>query len=490
MSAGSPDGALLRMQEALLPSSVPLLPGADVAASYGLAHDPERAGGDWFDAGSLPDGRLAMSVGDVVGCGMAAASVMVQLRAVLSARLFEGATTLEAVDAAEHLAARVSGAFATTMTVAVLDPATGELEYVTRGHPAPIVVGPHGPRMLPATGDGPIGTRTHGRFCTTTVNLDEVLVLYSDGLYEHAGLRNSERLDELVENAQALAAGDATAVPRLVAELPLLQSPDGFADDVTVLAVRRRAAPKPLELTLTAAPERLSTARASVETWALGIGLGTEDRRRLVLGVSELMANAIEHAYRDEPAGPVRVFAQLTDRATVEATVIDEGRWREPSAHPGDRGRGLSMSAALGLRVTVGSGGTGTRATIETPARRELLVLGRDPQEGRRLGPAQPPRITVETDELAVVRVSGTLGTRSSAAHVEAEVRRVSRNGLVPVRLDLRDVTHLGSPGLAAIESLLGPDGPGQLMVVADDESAAADTMRLVGTPFESAGRG
>lgn len=375
MSAGSPDGALLRMQEALLPSSVPLLPGADVAASYGLAHDPERAGGDWFDAGSLPDGRLAMSVGDVVGCGMAAASVMVQLRAVLSARLFEGATPLEAVDAAEHLAARVSGAFATTMTVAVLDPATGELEYVTRGHPAPIVVGPHGPRLLPATGDGPIGTRTHGRFCTTTVNLDEVLVLYTDGLYEHAGLRDSERLDELVERAGPRGRGRHGSTP----------SGGGAAAAAVPGRVRRRrhragrAPPRRAEAAgadVDRRPERLSTARASVEAWALGIGLGTEDRRRLVLGVSELMANAIEHAYRDEPAGPVRVFAQLTDRATVEATVIDEGRWREPSAHPGDRGRGLSMSAALGLRVTVGSGGTGTRATIETPARRELLVLG------------------------------------------------------------------------------------------------------------------
>lgn len=474
---------VLRLQAALLPASVPLLPRADVAARYIPAGDPESVGGDWFDAASLADGRLVLCVGDVVGSGLTAVAVMGQLRAVLSARLFEAAPLTEAVEAVEAVAARTSGAFATTLCVATLDPATGTLDYLTRGHPGPLVLGPAGARLLPETGDGPLGTRSGGRTGSTRLIEGETVVLFTDGLYERRDLSPTLARARVCDIAAGLAVGGRqSALDRLCADLTDELGIAGFTDDVTVLAARYRTAPDPLDVELAAVAERLGHARAAVGDWAEDLGLASEDRRRLVLGVSELVANAVEHGYEGRDAGPVRVHAELTEAATVLVTVSDEGTWREPTPGPGERGRGLSMSAALGLRIELGSDVSGTRARIETPARRPVRI-----RPSRAVGAhrAEPASLTIESSDHATVRVAGPLDSRDTCAHLAAEVRRAARNGLVPVDLDLRRVSHLGSCAIAAIESLLGADGPGQVRVLADTGSAAAETLALAGTPFD-----
>ncbi len=65
------------MPQALLAATVPIVPGADVAAEYLVAAVDTAAGGDWFDAIALGD-RLVLVVGDVVGHGVQAAAVMSQ----------------------------------------------------------------------------------------------------------------------------------------------------------------------------------------------------------------------------------------------------------------------------------------------------------------------------------------------------------------------------------------------------------------------------
>ncbi|MCL9797904.1 GAF domain-containing protein, partial [Frankia sp. AgKG'84/4] len=72
------------MQESLLPERLWTIPGFEIEAWY----DPAaagRVGGDWYDAVPLPDGRVAVVVGDVAGHGVAAAGTMAQLRGALRA---------------------------------------------------------------------------------------------------------------------------------------------------------------------------------------------------------------------------------------------------------------------------------------------------------------------------------------------------------------------------------------------------------------------
>ena len=79
------------MQQALLAPSVPVVPGADIAAEYLVAAEDTAAGGDWFDAIALGD-RLVLVVGDVVGHGVEAAAVMSQLRTALRMQILAGHT--------------------------------------------------------------------------------------------------------------------------------------------------------------------------------------------------------------------------------------------------------------------------------------------------------------------------------------------------------------------------------------------------------------
>jgi PAS domain S-box-containing protein len=75
----------LRLQRALLPDDLEPHPAVSVAARYAPASDVLEVGGDWYDAFALPDGRIAVVVGDVVGHGIAAAADMGGLRVALAA---------------------------------------------------------------------------------------------------------------------------------------------------------------------------------------------------------------------------------------------------------------------------------------------------------------------------------------------------------------------------------------------------------------------
>lgn len=87
------------LQREFLPARLPVLPGLEVAAAYLLAEADAAAGGDWFDALPLPDGRVALMTGDVVGHGVTASAAMGQLRVVLRERLAATGEILATLDA-------------------------------------------------------------------------------------------------------------------------------------------------------------------------------------------------------------------------------------------------------------------------------------------------------------------------------------------------------------------------------------------------------
>ena len=68
------------LQRSLLPEALPKIDGVQLEARYLPAAQEARIGGDWYDAMELDDGRVAVVVGDVVGHGLRAATVMGQLR--------------------------------------------------------------------------------------------------------------------------------------------------------------------------------------------------------------------------------------------------------------------------------------------------------------------------------------------------------------------------------------------------------------------------
>lgn len=477
---------IIALQGALLPSSVPILPRVDVAASYLVAGREQAAGGDWFDAAVAPDGRVSLTVGDVVGHGVAASAAMSQMRAILASRLLDGAPIGDALASLDRYARVATDAFATSVCVVLLDPETGALQYATRGHPAPLVVGPTSSRWLPTTGGGPLGIEDGSDVGADRLAEDEALLLFTDGLVEVVGRRLDDRMDEVVSAAEHAVRGAVIGryAGRTVAERLCLHVPwaldEGFVDDVTVLAAARRPAPPDLALDLPADAGRLADVRSEVDAWARTVGIEARERAALVLAASEAATNSIEHAYAGTSAGRIRVDARLR-RTTVTLGISDDGRWQPPAPDPGDRGRGLSMVASSGLRLTVDTCEAGTRVEFELDARRRAPVGS--PVVGPTAVLTGGPEIEVGDD--GVIRVGGVLDTDAAAALVDAEVRSRSRGGVLPVVVEIAPTAFLGSAVVRAIERYVRGADPaaGHVEVVVHGGSPAAQTLAVVGTP-------
>ena len=71
------------LQRSLLPSALPAVPGAQIAARY--VPGSGVVGGDWYDVFVLPSGELGLVIGDIAGSGLPAAIVMGRMRSALRA---------------------------------------------------------------------------------------------------------------------------------------------------------------------------------------------------------------------------------------------------------------------------------------------------------------------------------------------------------------------------------------------------------------------
>ncbi|GAA1306127.1 hypothetical protein GCM10009647_025250 [Streptomyces sanglieri] len=184
----------LSLQEAMLPA--PRAIGHHpVAVRYRPAVRALEVGGDWYDLVDLPGDRLGVAVGDVVGHGLSAATVMGQLRSALSAASRSCGGPARALEILELYADSVVGAENTTVASALIDWETHHITYSSAGHPPPALLRSDGNvEFLDRATDPPLGARLdRGPWVQATVPFTEgaFLVLYTDGLVE----RRNEDID-------------------------------------------------------------------------------------------------------------------------------------------------------------------------------------------------------------------------------------------------------------------------------------------------------
>jgi len=226
------------LQRALLPGALPDLPGFELVVRYVPSDARDHAGGDWYDAFRLPDGRVGIVIGDVGGRGMDAAATMGQIRNSLRAYALKGAGPAEVIDDLHRLVEASDGgiAFATLVYVA-LDERTGACELASAGHLPPLVVGGTGgahfvetPRCPPLGFSG-ADACTVGHFDLAP---GQTLWLYTDGLVE-----SRRRPIDVGLAALAEAAGSAEGGLEEIAEHLLAALPGSRDDDIALLALRR-----------------------------------------------------------------------------------------------------------------------------------------------------------------------------------------------------------------------------------------------------------
>lgn len=481
---------LVSLHDALLPEGLPLSPGVDLAARYLLAEDGARAGGDWFDAVALPDGRLVMVVGDVVGHGVRATVVMGEMRTLFEERVRPDGDLVAALGLLEGRAARIPQARAATVCAAVLDPSTGILTYGTAGHPPPLVVAASGEATyLPVTGAGALGSGLPFTLAEHRLEHGDIVLLYSDGLVERPGRTPAESTLDLARVATEAVAGTDTAEDRAVQRLARAAVEDliretGYDDDITVLAVRRVRAPEPLEMTVPAFPDTLRAVRQNLGDWLAALGVGQIDELAIQHAVGELVSNSVEHAY--EPDSPrteavVSVTACLLPGGVVEVEVADKGVWRAPGP-AGGRGRGLAMASGFSDELDVRHDEHGTRAVLRQRPSTPVDLLK---------GSAIAPTVAAAPMELqhgdGVLAVSGALDHRC-ADELRRRLSHATRGGTLGLVVDLAGVTHLGSAGVQVLYDEMIPhrDRPGpRVRLVAPAGSPAQHVLELVRLPYD-----
>src|SRR5215218_7539389 len=222
-------------------AALPVLPGLEVGSVYESSARLD-VGGDVFDYATLPDGRLAVVVGDVTGKGIDAAADMAMTKFVFRSLAREHPDPSDFLHAANDVVVEEvqEGKFVTLVYLR-LDPTTGEVACASAGHPVPRLVCDDG-RVLQLAATGlALGISRDQRYPEAREQLDpgSAVVLFTDGVVEarrDGELYGDDRLDRSLSEHRELPAPE---LARAVVDDARAFAGGGLDDDSAVVVVKR-----------------------------------------------------------------------------------------------------------------------------------------------------------------------------------------------------------------------------------------------------------
>jgi phosphoserine phosphatase RsbU/P len=233
------------IQQAMLPSGVYTAAGVE---TVGMSRPANTVGGDFYDILPLDDGRLVITLGDVAGKGSPAALLMALLLAMLRTLVDE---KLEPADLVTRLNVQVCrhapGTRFITLFYAVFDSRTGSLTYVSAGHMPPLLLRGDGTCERLSDGGISLGMFEHSTYSTghAVIQPEDLFAVYSDGITEaesQSGIPFDEiGLETALKANQHESLSDVGAA--VVRAVERHTDAHKFADDLTILLLRRCAAP-------------------------------------------------------------------------------------------------------------------------------------------------------------------------------------------------------------------------------------------------------
>jgi sigma-B regulation protein RsbU (phosphoserine phosphatase) len=230
--------AVEALQRSLVPSALPVVPGAEMAGRY--IPGSGAVGGDWYDVFTLPSGELCAVIGDVAGSGLAAGVIMGRMRSALRAYALETRDPAEVLARLDRKMLHFEPDAMATVLYAVIDPALDRVQIASAGHFAPVLACPGQPAELAnITAGMPIGILPGAQRPLNTVKIPPgaLLCLYTDGLIERPG--------EVIDDGLArLCRAVAAELPDTVcsAVMGALIGNEPARDDIALLVIRRRPA--------------------------------------------------------------------------------------------------------------------------------------------------------------------------------------------------------------------------------------------------------
>lgn len=175
-----------QVQLGFLPQMVPVYQGYEFFSHYSPA---KTVGGDYYDFISMPDGRLAVTVGDVAGKGVPAALLTAKLSSEVRFCLLTQSKPSAAMGALNDALMRGGlGDRFVTMAIVVLDPAAHTLSIVNAGHMAPMLYRCGWPETKDAISSDatgvPLGVIPGYEYETVTIPVEvgDLFTLYTDGV--------------------------------------------------------------------------------------------------------------------------------------------------------------------------------------------------------------------------------------------------------------------------------------------------------------------
>jgi GAF domain-containing protein len=236
-----------QLQQAML-TDLPTLPGMDIAAFYRPASAHDMVGGDWYDAFPLPhphadrDPGVAITVGDISGHDIHAATLMGQVRSMLRQAVLikNGEGPASALTALEYACRVLPLPASGTLLHAHIHHENDQwtMTWTNAGHPPPLLLRPDG-HVVRLTDHGQLlhyalpATDRHDH--QIVLERGATLLLYTDGLIERAG----NDLDAAIDHtASLLSAGTSTPLPALIERLANEVADDQASDDTVLLALR------------------------------------------------------------------------------------------------------------------------------------------------------------------------------------------------------------------------------------------------------------
>ncbi len=226
------------LQNSLTPR-LPDLTGFELAARY-VPGSQYGVGGDWYDVFTLFSGEIGITIGDVMGHGLHAATVMGRVRSALRSYALEDdspASVLERLDRKMH---HFEPGLIGTVAYGILEPTSGRLRISSAGHLPPALTHPDRvAELVDIPIDPPIGVQVESkrRYGVATLEVGEMLCLFTDGVVER---RRGDLDDELARLCRTLSDPALRTAERACAELMNVMLHDREPqDDISLLVVSR-----------------------------------------------------------------------------------------------------------------------------------------------------------------------------------------------------------------------------------------------------------
>ena len=233
------------IQQDLLPSESPKLKDFEIA---GWNEPANQTGGDYFDWQSLPDGRVAISLGDATGHGIGPALVSALCRAYARASLVVDDEHHQVLDRLNRLLSEdLSANRFVTFALIFLDPKKSEVEVLSAGH-GPILWYRHATRELEnleAQGIplGMIAGVSYEKALVRRLAPNDMIVLVTDGFYEWENAKGEEfglqRLESAIRQSVNCSADEV--IERLRFAVEDFCGGTEQKDDLTAVVLKRKA---------------------------------------------------------------------------------------------------------------------------------------------------------------------------------------------------------------------------------------------------------